>query len=44
MRRIVSLTALIALIGAVFTACAPATAPGEKDRERGEDAINQLPK
>ena len=45
MRRIASLTALLALIGFVLTACAPTPpAPGEKDRERGEDAVNQLPK
>jgi len=34
---------LVALLGAsFFAACAPTPAPGEKDREHAQDAIDQM--
>jgi hypothetical protein len=35
---------LLALIGLVATACGPKPTPGEKDRERGEQAVDELPR
>lgn len=43
-RSFLRLLTLASLVGLVLTACAPTPAPGEKDRERGEDAVDQLPK
>lgn len=38
------LSTLAALLGLVLASCAPTPPPGETDRERGEDAIDRLPK
>ena len=38
------LLTLLGLSGMLFSACAPTPTPGEKDRQRGEDAVDQLPK
>jgi hypothetical protein len=38
------LLTLLSLSGLLLAACAPTPPPGEKDRERGEDAIDRLPK
>lgn len=35
---------LLSLAGLLLSACGPKPAPGETDRERGEQAIDQLPK
>ncbi len=34
----------LGLIAILFAACAPTVPPGEKDREHGEQATDQLPK
>jgi hypothetical protein len=38
------LLTLLGLFGILLAACAPTPTPGEKDRERGEDAVDRLPK
>ena len=34
----------LALAGLVLSACGPKPTPGEVDRQRGEEAVDQLPK
>lgn len=35
---------VLGVVGILFAACGPKPAPGEKDREQAQQAIDQMPK